>query len=473
MPSSHADTTRPTGRTDGRTDGRTVAAVTRLTAPKADAARVADSGRRAASAAAVLRAVLDHGPIARSTIARITGLSPASLTSHCTELTRLGLLRELPGEVRSNGAGRPHVPVDIDTSRHLVAAVHIAVRWTTTALIDLRGRVVARSLTLHDSTDPARVVERAANSLDALYASHAASTSTSTSASTAVSVSASAAHAPPHATQHTKAVRPLGIGVATGGWVDPESGVVMDHPRLGWSLVPLRDRLAERTGLPVHLDGHSRALLHAEVLFGRASRAGSVLHVFVGNVVDAAFATRGEAHYGPRAQAGAIAHFPVEGSREPCSCGRTGCLEATVSEHTLTRRAHERGVIADPDIRLLLAAARAGNQGAIELFVERSRLIGRAVALLMDVFGPEIAIVMEPSLPYLPAALAALRSAARENVRTVCDVDNMLIPTSFPGAVLETAGGAVFLDALYRNPLAFEELINSEDCNVDTTGRSR
>jgi hypothetical protein len=49
----------------------------------------------------------------------------------------------------------------------------------------------------------------------------------------------------------------------------------------------------------------------------------------------------------------------------------------------------------------------------------------------------------------------------------------MLIPTSFPGEVLATAGGAVFLEALYRNPLAFEELINSEDCNVDTTGRSR
>ena len=267
--------------------------------------------------------------------------------------------------------------------------------------------------------------------------------------------------------------RALGIGVATGGWVDPESGVVMDHPRLGWSLVPLRERLAECTGLPVHVDGHSRALLHGEVLFGRASRVGSVLHVFVGNVVDAAFATRGEAHYGSRAQAGAIAHLPVEGSREPCSCGRTGCLEAAVSEHTLARRAHSQGVIGAADFRLLLDAARGGNEAAVLLFMERARLVGRAVALLMDVFGPEMVIVMEPTLPYVPSALAALRAAVKENVRTVCDVDNMLIPTSFPGSVLETAGGAVFLDALYRNPLAFADRINSEDCNVDTTGRVR
>lgn len=48
--------------------------------------------RRSASASSVL----DHGPIARSTIARRTGLSPAAVTGHAAELTELGLLRELP-----------------------------------------------------------------------------------------------------------------------------------------------------------------------------------------------------------------------------------------------------------------------------------------------------------------------------------------------------------------------------------------
>jgi hypothetical protein len=92
------------------------------------------------------------------------------------------------------------------------------------------------------------------------------------------------------------------------------------------------------------------------------------------------------------------------------------------------------------------------------------------VALLVDVFGPERVVVTDPTLPYLPRALEALRTVARESVRTVCDIDKMLMPTSFPGRVLETAGGAVLLDALYRNPLG---TINSEDWNVDTAGRFR
>ncbi|HET9171002.1 MAG TPA: ROK family transcriptional regulator [Actinospica sp.] len=405
---------------------------------------MAESDRRGVSAGAVLRAVLDDGPIARSSIARVTGLSPASVTGHCNELTELGLLRELPDQVRSNGAGRPHMPVDVDVTRHVAAAVHVAVRQTTVALLDLRGRVLARRRIPHEAQaegariEPRRIVEAAARGIGELHAAQGG--------------------------------RLLGVGVATGGWVDPEAGVVMDHPRLGWWLVPLRDLLRERTGLPVYVDGHSRALLHAEVLFGQARRVGSVLHVFVGNVVDAAFATRGEAHYGARAQAGAIGHLPVEGSREPCPCGRAGCLEAAVSEQTLTRIAAERGIAGAADIRTLFEAARDGNDAALDLFVDRSRQVGRAVALLMDAFGPERVVVTDPTLPCLPRALDALRAAARERVRTICDIDSVLMPTSFPGRVLETAGGAVLLDALYRNPLT---AINSEDWNVDTGGRFR
>lgn len=98
----------------------------------------------------------------------------------------------------------------------------------------------------------------------------------------------------------------------------------------------MRELLGARTGLPVHVDGHARALVNAERLFGRARGSRSVLHLFVGNVVDAAFATNDEVHHGPRSQAGAIAHLPVPGGTEPCACGRTGCLQAELSERTLS-----------------------------------------------------------------------------------------------------------------------------------------
>ncbi|NEE34646.1 NagC family transcriptional regulator, partial [Streptomyces sp. SID7982] len=41
--------------------------------------RTAGDGRREANAATVLRTVLDHGPVARRSIATLSGLSPAAV----------------------------------------------------------------------------------------------------------------------------------------------------------------------------------------------------------------------------------------------------------------------------------------------------------------------------------------------------------------------------------------------------------
>lgn len=396
---------------------------TRKTVPAYSAARAAEGGRRGASASAVLRTVLDHGPVARSTIARITGLSPASVTGHSAELAKLGLIYELPEQVQSNGVGRPHLPVDVDTTHHLAGAIHIAVPSITTALVDLRGRILRQDRELHTDTDPVRVAQCAADSFARLLSAH-----------------------------DSEAV-PLGLGVATGGWVDRVSGVVVDHPLLGWRDVPLRQLLSDRTGLPVHVDGHSRALLHAERLFGQARQGGSVLHLFIGNVVDAAFATHELTHYGPRSQAGAIAHLPMAGSREPCPCRRIGCLQAAVSEQTLARQAFDAGVIATPDFASLLTIAREGSPAAGHLFVERARLVGQAAAMLIDVLNPELIVVMEPGVMFLPDALAALREEISIQSSTAVDAAKAVVPSSFPDALLATAGGAVILDALYRDPL--------------------
>ncbi|MGX1269979.1 ROK family protein [Streptomyces phaeoluteigriseus] len=379
--------------------------------------RVADRDRRRTSASVILRSVLEHGPVARSTIARLTGLSPASVTDHCARLAGLGLVREADLPRRSNGVGRPHVPVDLDGTRFVVGGVHVAVPYTTVALLDLRGRVLARRELKHRGTDPAGVLARAAEGLAALCA---------------------------EASGH----RPLGVGVAVGGWVDRDSGTVVEHPLLGWRDVPVRELVGARTGLPVHVDGHARALVNAERLFGRARGSRSLLHLFVGNVVDAAFATHDQVHHGPRSQAGAIAHLPLAGGSEPCDCGRTGCLQVELSERTLCRRARAAGLTDGTNPMHVVAAADDGDAVAVRLLLERARMTGRAAGLLLDVLNPESVVVTEVGAMFREDCLAALR--AEVGAARAASVS----PTSFPDAVLAVAGGAVALDVLYRDPLS-------------------
>jgi predicted NBD/HSP70 family sugar kinase len=369
------------------------------------------------SAGAVLRAVLDHGPVARSSVARATRLSAASVSGLITALVREGLVREVPEAAGPPGTGRPHVPVDIEPAAAGVIGVHIAVPRITVARLDLRGRVVEQQQAAHCGPDPASVLAAVGRRIRRLAGGGR---------------------------------RILGVGLATGGWVDPVTGTLVEHRLLGWHRVPIGAALADATGLPVSVDSNSRALLMAEQLFGEAARQArrSAVHLFVGNVVDVAFAANGVVHRGPRSAAGAVAHLPIEGCAAACACGRTGCLQAAVSDQTLLARALGAGVIDRPDLHALVDAATSGNPVARALFTERARLVGRAAGLLLDLFDPEVLVVAEASVNRMPDCLATLRAEAAAWSPTV------IRRTSFPESVLATAGGAVALDRVYAAPLS-------------------
>jgi hypothetical protein len=323
-------------------------------------------GRRATDITAdVLRAVLDHGPVARSTAARVAGYSAASMTGVANLLIDKGLLREAPEAAGPPGVGRPHVPLAIDTESTAVIGVHLAVPRFTIALLDLRGRVLREHKHEYDDLDPDAVLAQVAGSVRGVLAD-------------------------------AEDRRILGIGVATGGWVDAARGLVVEHPLLGWSDLPVRDRLAAETGLPVAIDGHSRALVRAEQLFGaHVDRArSSIVQLFVGNVVDVAFATAGSVQQGPRSAAGAVAHLKIDG------------------------------------------------------------LVGRAAAILLDLFDPDLLTVVEAGERLLPQCRALLRAELAAGSTAGAGSGQVVAGTSFPDHVLATAGGAVILDRIYASPTA-------------------
>ncbi|HEY2700952.1 MAG TPA: ROK family transcriptional regulator [Pseudonocardiaceae bacterium] len=379
--------------------------------------------RRGASAGLVLRAILHHGPIARSKIARRTGLSAAAVTGHVAELAGLGLVRELPETAGPRGLGRPHVPIELDTERQLIGGVHVGVPAATVALMNLRGEIVASERIPHRRPDPLPILEHAAMVLRELLAA-----------------------CPGDAV-------PVGLGVATGGWVDPDSGVLVEHPVLGWRDVPVGRILTTQTGFPVAVDAHSRALLGAECLFGRARDQTSVLHLFVGNVVDAAFAIDGTVNHGPRSAAGAIAHLPVEGSDDVCGCGRVGCLQATVSEPTLVRKALRQGIIREPVFRELMRTAENGDPRAKVLFTERATLVGRAAASMIDMLNPQLTIVADPGLRLFPESIALLRAEVRARSQVCGDVENTVLATTFGGRALAVAACSAMANELFADPL--------------------
>ncbi|MEV5678415.1 MULTISPECIES: ROK family transcriptional regulator [unclassified Streptomyces] len=389
--------------------------------------RTTGDGRREANAATVLRAVLDHGPVARRSIARLSGLSPAAVSRQCTDLVRLGLVRELPDLVESTGVGRPQIPVDLhtgQTSGPVAGGVHIGVPGSTFGLLDLRGRLLARRSLPHDGIAPAELSGRILGGLRTFLA------------------------------EAGRGRRLLGVGAALGGWVDPGLGTAVRHDALGWHQRPLAAELARGLGgLEVRIDNHARAIAQSEILFGRPAARRSLVHLFVGNVVDAALGIAGVVHQGPGSGAGDVAHLPVPDSTAPCPCGRSGCLEATASNTAVALTAVRRGIVPEPDVFLVVDAAAAGDRRADRLLRERARAVGRATALLLDVLNPDLVVVTEHSSLVNPEYLEEIRGAAID-LSHVCGDPERIVSPHAGTAVLPVAAGTILLNPLFRSPLA-------------------
>lgn|GEM_PF-1214792 len=407
------------------TDGRRQAV--RVAAVDATALTEADPTRSGGSAAAVLRAVLDHGPLARAAVGQATGLSPAAVSRQIADLISLGLLRELSSvQQGAPRAGRPHVPIDVDTVRHLACGVHIAVPMLTFGLVDLRGRVVAQEQVDHDG-DPSRVLALIGRYLPGFVGRHAF-----THPGTGGGV--------------------LGVGIVSGGLVDARNGTILEHAPLGWRDVPVAAPLRAATGLPVHVEGHARALAQAEILFGDPRARRGLVHLFAGHVVDAAIALDGTVLRGQRSVAGGVAHLRIPGSTERCACGGLGCAQATLSERTWLARAVAEGVIPRPDIRLLADAVAAGEPAALALVRKRLRLVGRLAALLIDMIDPEVLVVTELATLHWPELIADVHAEVAAHSRACAAAARVVQPSSFGPEVLAVAAAAGILGAVHRSP---------------------
>ncbi|MER7752007.1 ROK family transcriptional regulator [Kitasatospora sp. NPDC097643] len=385
----------------------------------------AGDDRRDANASAVLRTVLDHGPVARSRVAARTGLSASAVSRQVVDLVRLGLLRERPELAAGGGAGtlgRPQLPLDVDPDRLAVAGLHIGVPYTTFALLDLRGRVLHRQEISNRGRTGFAVLKPLLERLPRLLT----------------------------ALRGGRTI--VGLGAVTGGAVDPASGLTIRHGPLRWTNLPLRELLETATGLPVQVDNHARALTQAEILFGHPAARRSMVHLFVGHVVDAALAVAGTVHLGPPSATGDLGHLPVADSDALCHCGWLGCLSVAASDTTLFEAAVAEGVTATADRAQLIAAVQQGDPGALRLVRARARVIGRALALLADVVNPDLLVLTETFAVLDPAFLTVVREefALRSHLHRDAD---LLIAQRRGADALAVAAGAPVLAELYARPV--------------------
>lgn len=371
---------------------------------------------RAHNRSLVLQALYRDGSMSRADLARRSGLTRPTVSALVAELIDDGVARELG--VRDDArVGKPATLVGIESDAFHILTVDLssAERFVG-AVVDLRGGVVERaSVDLDGAVGEAAValVERLVDDLGSLT---------------------------------TRPV--LGVGVATPGIVDHD-GVVRTAVHLGWYDLPLRARLSDHLGLPVHVGNDSNAAAVGIRTFGGPDEQGptatgstgqtaltasgqtatgqSLMVVTIDHGVGVGLVVAGALVEGDQFSAGEIGHVTVDENGDVCACGRRGCLEE---------------VLAAPQLRARLRQHDAGSRGAV--LHDAGRALGLVLAPIVSALNIDEVVLSGPADLVEGALLRAARETVRQ--RTLSAVSNGLtMRIAGSGTDLALRGAASFV----------------------------
>jgi predicted NBD/HSP70 family sugar kinase len=333
--------------------------------------------------AAIFRLIVGSGPIARTHIAQRLGLSPATVTSVTRQLIDQGLIR-VASSAPSKG-GRPALLLELVGGAAHALGVKVAPDHLVGVRINLEAELVERHYADFDAAKP--------NAVEAL-------------AEVLAGWAGEVAEAPPL----------LGVGVGVSGVFDVRTGL-LDSPLLGWRGVELAEVLRRRLELPVFIDNDVNTLAVAERLYGRGHDADNFFTVTIGRGVGLGIVAGGDIYRGFRGGAGEFGHTSAVEDGPACTCGKRGCLEAVVADPALVAEARRIGLLTRRQgISRLRSLAAEGNLQARQIYRDAATTLGRAVADLVNVLGPELVLISGEGTQAWPFMADAFSESFATNV---------------------------------------------------------
>lgn len=187
------------------------------------------------------------------------------------------------------------------------------------------------------------------------------------------------------------------VGVSIGGPMDSAAGVILGPPHLpGWERVPLKAMLEQQLGLPVYVEHDARTGALAEWRFGSGRRpegghVSDLIFLTLGTGIGAGIITGGRLLHGRSWRTAEAGHWRVADDG-PLVFGKRGGWESYCSGAGIAALAAERfparfaGIV----VPELAALARNGDADAAAIFAESAAKLGHGIALLCDLFIPDV-----------------------------------------------------------------------------------
>ncbi|NMB26043.1 MAG: ROK family protein [Firmicutes bacterium] len=332
---------------------------------------------RQINSATLLSLIEAKSTVSRAELARLSGLSRATVSNIVETFLELDLVHE-KGIGDSRG-GRPPVLLAFNPyAWYAVGAELVDSDWML-VLVDLRGQV-RKSLSVAINTN--RPEDAVGAFVDGYYRI---------------------------LDGFSKPVLP-GVGLGVPGLVDGKIGVIRSAADLGWVDVPVRKLLEAKLGVSVYVINRHKAAGLVEVSYGGGVGSRNLVYIGIGTGVAAALFFEGQMLQGANSSAGELGHVTVEPNGRPCPCGNHGCLQQYVSGPAMAARARElirsgnRSILEEMNTgnlqlisgKSVCEAAEAGDSLSLRVIQEAAEYLGIAIANLVNVLNPDTVVLGGP-----------------------------------------------------------------------------
>ncbi len=268
------------------------------------------SGVRLYNERLVLSLIRRHQSLPKADIARMTGLSPQTISIIMNQLTADGLL--LKGQATRGRVGQPSVPYSLNPEGALAFGLKIGRRSVDLYLINFTGQIIELKHQIYPFPTPDGIRKFARDGIDEMLSA-----------------------LPEHL-----AARIAGLGIAAPyemwTWHE-EIGVPRDEID-AWRTLDIRADIAKLCPWPVYFANDITAACAAELMFGSGADHIDYLYVYIGSFIGGGLVLDGHLFPGRTQNAGALGSMPAGPSRTGASSPRTPQLMNVASIYTLERK---------------------------------------------------------------------------------------------------------------------------------------
>ncbi len=329
---------------------------------------------KAANRLRVLR-LIRRSPIARSEIAKETGLTRAAISLIAGGLRSEGLIFE--SGRRERAFGRQPVLVELNPEYAYSLGMTISRTGAEVGVCDLKGNLLCRRPVDIAGATRAEALLHFKEALAGLLHLY-----------------------------HPDEGRWLGLGISTPGPVDVITGTVLNPPNFElWRDTRLCDEMREIGLRQVFLENNAQALTMAEKAYGVGRHCRTFILLVVEAGVGGGMVLGDTPYSGWRGFGNEIGHTSIDQDGPLCDCGLRGCVEVYASVPNLIAEAQKQ----HPGLKIwqdFMDLASSGDPECVRLLGQQTKALGTVVVNLVNILEPD-AVVLTGDVLYQGEALRA------------------------------------------------------------------